>query len=244
MKAIILAAGYATRLYPLTMNKAKALLEINGKTILDYIIDKVNEVDQIDEVIIVSNHKFIDQFIKWKENNNCIKKVTIMDDGSTSDENKLGAIGDIRLAINEKNIKEEVMVIAGDNLFTYSLLELYNYFTSINKDCIVASEIGQADELKRMGVVLLDAQSKVIDFEEKPQVPKSNIAIFATYVYTKETLSLFDEYIKQGNNTDAPGHFPEWLYKKKDVYAYTFIGECYDIGTHEAYKMVQSSFRG
>lgn len=216
MKTIILAAGYATRLYPLTLDKPKALLEVNGKTILDYILDKIAEVDSVNEIIVVSNHKFINHFNAWKENKKYTKEITVMDDGTFSEETKLGAIGDIKLAIDKCNINEDIMVIAGDNLFTYSLLDFYNYYDSLKKDCIVACKLDQSNDLKRMGVVLLDKNCRVIDFEEKPKFPKSNIAIFAAYIYTQETLPLIDQYIREGNNTDAPGHFPEWLYKKKE----------------------------
>lgn len=242
MKAIILAAGYATRLYPLTLNIPKALLKIGDKTILEHIINEVETVEGIDEIIIVSNHKFYDQFIGWLGSKIFKKKLKIIDDGSMDEDNRLGAIGDIRYAITTEKIDDDIMVIAGDNYFTYRLSDLYNYYTTIQKNCIVIRKVEDINELRRIAVVLLDGSNKVLDMEEKPQFPKSNLGVYATYIYTRDTLPLFDEYLDAGNKPDAPGYFPSWLYVRRDVYAYTFNGECYDIGTHQSYKEVQEKF--
>lgn len=243
MKAIILVAGYATRLYPLTLHTPKALLDINGKTVLDYIYDEIETIDAIDEVYIVTNHKFYSHFTEWKENRETTKRIKVIDDGTSSDETKLGAIGDIRFIIEREKIKDDIMVLAGDNFFTYKLLDFYDFFMSTNKDCICVHELEDSKELKRMGVALLDEKNKVIHLEEKPENPKSNMAVYATYIYKSETLPLFETYIASGNKPDAPGYFPAWLYQRKDVYAYIFDGECYDIGTHEAYEEVKALFK-
>lgn len=242
MKAIILAAGYATRLYPLTLNKPKALLKVGGQTVLDYIIDEVETLEEINEIIIVSNHKFSNHFISWKERRNSIKNIKIIDDGTTNDENKLGAIGDISLVIKSENINEDILVIAGDNLFTFKLRDFYNFYLKKHKDCILAQENKNMDELKRMGVVLLDKGDKVLNFEEKSNQPISNIAVYASYIYLKNTLPLISQYLDENNNPDAPGYFPAWLYHKKDIYAYRFSGKCYDIGTHKSYEEIQKKF--
>jgi glucose-1-phosphate thymidylyltransferase len=243
MRAIILAAGYATRLYPLTLDRPKALLEIADRPMLDYIFAEIETIDSIDEVYIVSNHKFVSHFTEWVETRKTSKKIKVLDDGTTSDETKLGAIGDIHYVIENEKINDDIMVLAGDNLFTFSLLDFYNYYKSINKDCICVQPLNNINELKRMGIALLDERNKVIDLEEKPQEPKSNIAVYATYIYKKETLPLFETYISSGNKPDAPGYFPSWLYKRQDVYAYVFEGECYDIGTHDSYSEVNELFR-
>lgn len=243
MKAIILAAGYATRLYPLTLNMPKALLEINGVTILDYICDEIDTISSIDEILIVTNDKFYMHFEEWSKERKSNKRIKVINDGTSSDETKLGAIGDIRFLIEEQAINEDILVIAGDNFFTYKLRNFYEFYKSVDADCICAHELYDVNELKRMAVALIDDSGKVIHLEEKPQEPKSNIAVYAAYIYKKETLPLFEAYISAGNKPDAPGYFPAWLYHRKDVYAYMFDGECYDIGTHEAYTEVQELFK-
>lgn len=238
MKAIILAAGYATRLYPLTKNKPKALLPINNKPIINYIVEEIETIDAVDEIIVISNHKFADNFNEWVKTLNCSKEVSIIDDGTSSEETRLGAIGDILYTINIKDIDDELLVIAGDNFFTYKLKDYYDYYKKMNKDCICVKEFNNIEMLKQFGVAMLDENNRVLNIEEKPLKPKANTAVYATYMYKKDTIPMFKQYIEEGNKPDAPGYFIEWLYKKKDVYAYTFEGECYDIGTPQSYEDV------
>lgn len=244
MIALILAAGYATRLYPLTINKPKALLPINNKPIIDYIVDEIETIDAVDEIIVISNHKFFDCFYEWADSLKSDKKITVLDDGTTSEETRRGAIGDILYAIDEKNIDEEVLVIAGDNFFTYSLKDYYDYYKRIDKDCVCVKRFENREMLKQFGVALLDENSKVLEIEEKPAQPKTNMAVYATYMYKRDTVPMFRQYIQEGNKPDAPGYFLEWLYKRKEVYAYTFDGECYDIGTPESYRSVCEEYEG
>jgi Nucleoside-diphosphate-sugar pyrophosphorylase involved in lipopolysaccharide biosynthesis/translation initiation factor 2B, gamma/epsilon subunits (eIF-2Bgamma/eIF-2Bepsilon) len=243
MKAILLVAGYATRLYPLTINKPKALLTVNEKPIIDYIFDEIETIDEIDQVYVITNDRFYQDFYDWKQTKKSDKPIKVVNDGTNSDENKLGAIGDIRFLIQEEKIDDDVVIIAGDNLFTYRLKDMYDFYIKVDKDLLCAHELENVNELRRMAIALLDANGKVLDLEEKPQNPKSNIAVYATYMYKRETLPLFDEYIKAGNKPDAPGYFPAWLYNRKDVYAFVFNGECYDIGTPQAYAEVQDIFK-
>ncbi len=242
MKAILLVAGYATRLYPLTINTPKALLPVNGKAIADYIVDQIETIDDIDEIYVITNHKFVEQFEKWAEEHNSSKPISIIDDKTESEETRRGAIGDILYTIKEKNIDDDVMIIAGDNLFTYNLAEYYRFFKQKNSDCVCVKVFNNKEMLKQFGVALLDNDSKVIDVEEKPENPKSNNVVYATYIYKRETVPLFEKYIEEGNKPDAPGNFVVWLYNKKNVYAYEFKEECYDIGTPESYKMVCDIF--
>lgn len=242
MKAIILAAGYATRLYPLTLHTPKALLPINEKPIIDYIIEEINTISAVDEIYVVTNHKFADHFIKWAKTVKSSQQVVVIDDGTTSEENRKGAIGDISFVIDEKNIDDELMVIAGDNFFTYSLKDYYGFYQEKQKDCVCVKVWEDKTTLNQFGIALLDEKGKVLDIEEKPAHPKSNTVVFATYMYRKETVPLFAAYLAEGNKPDAPGNFPAWLYKKQDVYAYTFAGECYDIGTPESYEEVCKTF--
>ncbi len=242
MKAILLVAGYATRLYPLTKNMPKALLTIGNKPILTHIYEQLETLEAVDEVYVVTNHKFYNDFCKWVDTLKTSKKIVVIDDGTTSEDNRRGAIGDIQYTIDTMNIVDDVVIIAGDNFFTYKLKDMYNYYSSIKDDCVCVKEINNIEELKAFAVASLDNNKKIVELEEKPQTPKSNTAVFATYMYTKSTINLFNEYLKEGNKPDAPGYFVEWLYRKKSVYAYKFEGECYDIGTKEAYEAVTTLY--
>ncbi len=243
MKAIILAAGYATRLYPLTINKPKALLTINEKPIINYIVEQINTIDVVDEIYVVTNHKFIDSFANWQNEIESRAKITVLDDGTTSEQDRKGAIGDIAFVIQKMNINDELLVVAGDNFFTYPLKNYYDFYKQKDKDCVCVKVWNDEKTLRNFGIALLDQNNKVLDIEEKPENPKSNTVVFAMYLYQKDTIPLFEKYLLQGNNPDAPGNFPAWLYKQKEVYAYTFKGECYDIGTPESYQEVQALFQ-
>lgn len=243
MKAIILVAGYATRLYPLTLNTPKALLPISGKPIIDYIVEELNTLDIVNEIFVVTNHKFAEDFNKWAKNHKSNQSISILDDGTTSEETRLGAIGDILFTIKQKNIEEEMIIIAGDNFFTYKLADYYKFYKKVDKDCVCVKEFDDIELLKQYGVALLDENQKLIGIEEKPKIPKSNTAVYATYIYKKDTVPLFEKYIEEGNKPDAPGYFLEWLYTKKEVYAYIFDGECYDIGTPKSYEEVCAEFK-
>ncbi|HOI25516.1 MAG TPA: nucleotidyltransferase family protein [Caldisericia bacterium] len=240
MKAIVLAAGYATRLYPLTLNKAKALLPLAGKPILNYLMDELDKLPLLDEVFIVSNDRFAQDFDAWKKAQNYRVRITVVNDGTKSDETKLGAIGDMELVIRKYLLNEDLLVIAGDTYFTFKLIDFYHFFERCQRDCLLVKEINDNKQLQRMGVVEIDSRNQIIGFEEKPQVPKSNKASFAGYIYLQSTLPLIKNYLSKGLNPDAPGNFPAWLYKIKEVYAYSFNGDCFDIGTPESYQEVDA----
>lgn len=242
MKAIVLSAGYATRLYPLTLNTPKGLLPIGKKSILDFITDEIEKIDVIDEMFIISNHKFYENFYEWSKKRETRLKVTVFDDNTTDDSNKLGAIGDIWYTIEKGNIKDDLLVVAGDNFFTFDLRDYIDFYKKVDGDTILGKEIDSLDDLRRFANAVLDENGQVTFMEEKPRNPKSNIGIYASYIYKKETLPLIGQYLKEGNNPDAPGFFPSWLYTKKPVYCYRFQGECYDIGTPQSYKEVCEKF--
>lgn len=244
MKALILAAGYATRLYPLTKNQPKALLPVAGQAILTRIADELVTLPDLSEIIVVSNHRFIDHFSMWKKTEASSYKVpiTLVDDFTTTDSDKLGAIGDIQFVLDRIQINEPLLVIAGDNLFTYPLLAAWRVFREFDEDMILAQEIEDEEELKRFAVAEVDENMHVISLEEKPAEPRSNLAVYATYFYRADTLPLIRTYLDEGGNPDAPGNFPAWLYKQKPVRVYLFDGECYDIGTPEAYAQAQEIF--
>jgi len=243
MKAIILAAGYATRLYPLTINRPKALLPINGKPIIEYILDEIHTIPDIDETFVVSNQKFYEHFEAWANTLKHTKPVRILNDGTATEEDRRGAIGDIAFVLETCHVQDDIMVIAGDNFFTYRLKDCYDFYRKLGKDCVCAKPLPDVEELRRMAVATLAPDGRVIELHEKPENPQSNIAVYATYIYRADTLPLFFEYLAEGNKKDAPGYFVQWLYTRKDVYAYQFEGECYDIGTPKSYEEVQVLFQ-
>lgn len=242
MKAIILAAGYATRLYPLTKYTAKSLLKIGDQTILDYIVDKLARVHEVDEIFIVTNDKFYSSFVTWQTKYNGQKAIKIINDHTTSNETRLGAIADIQFVLDQEHINEDVIVLAGDNVFDFELTEFVRFYQQVGDDCITAHELDDMDELQRTGVVELDANGRVLSFAEKPQEPQSNLAVPPFYIYQQSTLPLIETYLQEGGNPDAPGNFIPWLITQKDVYAYIFTGICDDIGTIESYQKVKQQF--
>ena len=242
MKAIILAAGYATRLYPLTENMPKPLLEVSGKTILDFIVEKIERVTEIDELIIVTNNKFAGHFEEWRENGSYSKEITVVNDGTLTNETRLGAIGDIQYVIENLDIADDLMILAGDNLFDFELTDFVSYFNEVGTDCITSYYEENDAQVKRAGVVELIENQEVLSFEEKPAQPRSQYCVPAFYLYKRQTLPLFEKYLKEGNNPDAPGHFVPYLINKKTVHAYLFEGKRYDIGTIESYEAVKTIF--
>lgn len=244
MIGIVLAAGYATRLYPLTKDRPKPLLPVSGKPIIDYIVDEMETLPELSRIVVVTNHRFAGQFQEWAAAHGQAghKPVVVLDDLTTDDSNKLGAIGDIQLCIDKLGIDEDLLVIAGDNLFTYRLKDAYDFFRSHGDDTLLAKRMAPGEDLTRYAIVELDAGGRVLSLEEKPKQPKSDLAVFATYFYRRDTVPLIAQYLAEGNTPDAPGHFPAWLYKRKTARVYLFQGECIDIGTPESYAAVKDSF--
>lgn len=242
MECILLAAGYATRLYPLTENKPKALLKLGSKTILDMVAEKIEKVEDINHIYIVTNHRFAEQFSDWAKEYKGKKKVEVLDDGTTNNDNRLGAIGDIEFVIRQKNIDDELFVLASDNIFDFELTDMMDLFRSKDGDVIAAHYIEDKNVLKAMGVVKLEDGGKVTEFVEKPAEPQSNYGALPFYIYRKSTVPMIDKYLKDGNNPDAPGYFVGWLVDRADVYAYQFDVMAIDIGTPESYYEAQKLF--
>lgn len=235
MQCILLAAGYATRLYPLTENMPKALLPLGDRTILDMVVDKINAVDEVETIYIVTNDKFFQCFCDWTKQYQGSKNIRVLNDHTTANSNRLGAIGDLKYVIDQENIDDEILVMASDNIFGFPLTDFVSAYKKHHADMICAHTIKDPKELHSMGVVELDAQHKVLSFEEKPTEPKSNLGVPPFYLYQRETLPLLRQYLDEGNNPDAPGHFIPWLITKKDVYAHVFDAMRIDIGTIESY---------
>ncbi len=245
MKAIILAAGYATRLYPLTENMPKALLNVCGKPILEHLLDAFTDEKEIDEIHIVSNDRFYQQLSDWAAiiQSKYSQKIIVWNDGTTSNNNRLGAIGDIMFVLEKAHIDDDLFVAASDNLLSEPLTEYFADFRSHGCDLLLAGKLDDPEERKRYAILVLDETRRVIGLEEKPENPKTDIAAYAEYIYARETLPLFKKYIDEGNNPDSPGHFPEWLYKKKEIRAFLYGGECVDIGTVKMYNEIQKTWK-
>lgn len=245
MKVLLLAAGYATRLYPLTLNKPKPLLPIAGKPVVGFILDLIEPVQDVDEVFIVTNQKFYKAFEEWNRSFTYPKKITVINDGTTSNENRLGATGDIDFVIDKKNIRDDLAVLAGDNLFRADMSVFLNFCMSKRPSISIGLyDIKDFTLAKRYGVVLLDAEKKIIDFKEKPAKPASTLAATCLYFFPKERLTIIKEYLRTENAKDAPGYFLEWLYKRESVYGYVFSGsKWFDIGDKKSYEEADGEFR-
>lgn len=244
MKCIILAAGYATRLYPLTENFPKPLLEIQGKSILEWLIKDIETIAHIDEAIIVSNHKFYPQFLTWKDTLNTRLTVTVIDDGSTANSNRLGAVRDIGFAIEKCRIEEDILVMAGDNLLDFSIRGFIDFYNRKKATCIMRHYEPSIERLRHTGVAIVDEDSRVLLMQEKPGEPKSNWAVPPFYIYPQDDL----KYVLEGINSescsiDAPGSFIAWFCQKAEVYAYLMPGKRYDIGDMNSYNYVQSIYK-
>jgi glucose-1-phosphate thymidylyltransferase len=235
MKCVILVAGYATRMYPLTENLPKSLLRVAGKTILEHILAKVEEVSEIDEIILVSNAKFFQQFSDFSTKYRGSKPVTIVNDGTWDNEHRLGAVADLGLAIYQKKVDDDILLLAGDNLFDFSLKDFVTYFHTINADCITTYIEDNIEALQKTGVTEFDPTGHVFSFEEKPSRPRSNNAVPPFYLYTQSTLKLVQQFLNLGQNVDSPGQFIAWLVSQKKIYAYRFNGKRYDVGSLSSY---------
>jgi|TARA_Y100000310_G_scaffold345860_1_gene471651 glucose-1-phosphate thymidylyltransferase len=241
MDAIILAAGYATRLHPLTENTPKPLLEVAGKPIIEYIINKLEQVDIINKIYIVTNNKFEQNFIVWLRNFNAKKLIEIINDGTKNNDDRLGALGDIYYTIKEKNIDNDIMVIAGDNLFEISLKEVVNAFKNINNNVIVLHDVKDYELAKTYGVADVK-DSLIVDFQEKPENPKSTLISTGIYLFPKQITPLIKKYIGEGNNPDKSGSFIEWLHKIDKVYAHITDKKWFDIGSFEQLEKANKHF--
>lgn len=247
MKGIILAAGYATRLYPLTINKAKALLPVHGRPIIDHIVDEMNTLPDLDQIFVVSNHRFAGQFEAWATARRRTAgpgeiPLAVIDDRTLCEEDRLGAIGDVQYCLDQLKIDEDLLIIAGDNLFTYRLRDAWAYFCEHGDDTVLGCHMPADADLRRFAVAVLDSEGRIVNMIEKPAEPPSDIAVFATYFYRQDTLPLIRAYLESGHSPDAPGNFPVWLYPRKTVRCYLFDGVCIDIGTPESYAAVESIF--
>jgi glucose-1-phosphate thymidylyltransferase len=247
MKVLILAAGYATRLYPLTLTQPKPLLPVAGKPMIEHVLDNIAPIPGIDRVYVVTNAKFADHFQKWADNYAATKaklNFTIVNDKSTDDTNKLGAIGDIHLVMNREKIDDDLIVVAGDNLFSQTLEAFGQYIRKRNAPVLAVYDVGNLEEIKKYNSISIDGDGKITFFEEKPKDPKSTITGIALYYYPKSTLKLIHQYIAEGNNPDQPGRLVQWLYTRTPVYTWRVPGIWFDIGSKESLEEANKIFSG
>ena len=245
MKVIILAAGYATRLYPLTLTQPKPLLPVAGKPMVEYVLDNLAPIGGIDRVIVVTNAKFAGHFQKWADNYRATKSklnFTIVNDGSTDDTNKLGAIGDINYVIKQENVDDDIIIVAGDNLFSDQLGDFGKFIREKNAPVLAVYDVGNLEEIKKYNSISVDGHGKITFFEEKPKEPKSTLTGIALYFYPRATIPLIKQYIAEGNNPDQPGRFVQWLYPRVPVFTWRVPGLWYDIGSKETLEEANKIF--
>lgn len=245
MRVLILAAGYATRLYPLTKEYPKPLLEVKGRPIIDYILDKIYSVKEIDEIVVITNSKFISKFRKWRNTLRSARRIVLVDDLTKGLNDRRGAIGDMNFAITKRRIRDDLLVIGGDNLFNYDLNRFFSFAKKAGGNPVIGVyDIKDKAEAKKYGIVRLDKKRRLVDFEEKPSRPKSTLAAMCLYYFPKDKLRLLKEYItihKQGQ--DATGFYIDWLRKETPVYGFVFGGNWYDIGDFKFYNKAKSGFK-
>ncbi len=242
MKCLILAAGYATRLYPLTENFPKPLLKVREKTILDWLVDDIDSLGLVDEYVVISNHKFAHHFEDWAKAKSM--KITVVDDQTSTNETRLGAVRDIQYAIDQLKLDDEMLVIAGDNVLDFSLTKFITYAKEKNTSCIMRYYEPSEKKLQKCGVVLADEQDQILDMTEKPMEPKSHWCCPPFYFYTREDAKLVKKGIDSGCGVDAPGSFIAWLCTQTRVHAMEMPGRRYDIGNLESYRQVQEDYQG
>lgn len=242
MKAIILAAGYTTRLYPLTKNQQKPLLKVGNKTILGSIVEKMVAVEELDEIFIVTNDKFHEHFENWVDQANYDIKLTAVNDDTLSNEDRLGALGDIQHVNNTGHVRDDLLIAAGDNLFGFLLVDSVTFYKEHDGNTISMYKDAEPSQLIRCGTADIDNEGRVIGFEEKPKVVNYPYAVPTFYIIKEDNLHLFSAYQEEGNNMDANGNFIPYLLKHSSVYGFVFDEYRYDIGTLESYEQVQKLF--
>ncbi len=240
MKAVVLAAGYATRLRPLTDTWAKELLPVGGRPIVDWIVDAIVDVDSLDAVHLVTNHRKAPAFEAWARG----RAIEVHDDGTSSNDDRLGAIGDLRFVVEQAGLDDDLLVIAGDNLFDFSLADYAAFWREKGSASAVAvRDVGSLELASHYGIVALDGAARIVDFVEKPADPPSTLAATATYIFARAHVRLLDAYLAGGHSSDQPGRFVEWLCRQEPVYGWQFEGAWYDIGDREQLLVADNRLR-
>ena len=238
MKLLVIAAGYATRLYPLTLNQPKALLPVGGRPMLDRVLGALASVKP-DGIYVVTNSKFAPHFREWAA---ARPDVIVVDDGTTSDEDKLGAIGDIAFVLDQARVDDDLVVVAGDNLFSDDLVEFGAFCRARNAPVVALHDVGDLTQMSKYNAIETDEQGRITYFEEKPQNPTSTLTAIALYFYPRHVLPLIRQYVDEDNNPDQPGRLVQWLYSRVDVFTWRVPGDWYDIGSEETLRQADENF--
>ncbi len=242
MKALVLAAGYGLRLRPLTDSTPKPLLEVGGKAIVEHLLEKLKKVHELKEVFIVTNHRFYDTFRIWLNHYNSSLKIKLIDDGTLSNDDRLGAVGDINFVLKEEDLNEDLLVIAGDNLFGFSLPHFIDFFKAKSKTIVAFHDLKDMEKVrKKFGVGILDG-SKVLAFEEKPPQPKSSLASTACYLFAKKDLGHIEKSITIGK-ANNPGDLIKYLVKESEVHGFVFYQHWFDVGSFESLEEANKTFK-
>lgn len=246
MKCVVLAAGYATRLYPLTENFPKPLLPVGGKPILNWLLDDIDTFPEITGHVIISNHKFIKHFEDWKakqaDSHTITKPITILDDGSTDNDHRLGAVKDIQFAVDSLSLDDDLLIIAGDNVLDFSLAGFVAYMREKKTSCVMCHEENELKKQQKTAIITVDENGLITSYEEKPKEPKDNLAVPPFYCYRNEDVERIEEAIADGCGVDAPGSFAAWLSKQTAVHAWKMPGKRHDIGDMKSYEEAQKIF--
>jgi len=235
MKNIVIAAGYATRLGELTKNFPKPLLKIGNSTILGRMLDDIDKIEDINEHIIITNHKFAQIFEDWAKEQKYTKKITIVDDGTSTNDTRLGAVCDLLFAMDKLKIDDDMLVVAADNLLFFSFKEFVDFAKEKGTSCIMCHEQPSIEKLQRTGVIVVDDNMKVLNMEEKPQEPKSHWAVPPFYVYLKKDLKLVKHSVENGCGKDAPGNLAHYMVEKTTMHAWPMSAGRFDIGSLDTY---------
>jgi glucose-1-phosphate thymidylyltransferase len=236
MKLIILAAGYATRLYPLTLTQPKPLLEVAGRPMIEHVLDHLEDMPELTGVVVISNEKFHGHFEKWAKEyqtkHPCFP-IHVVNDKSTNADNRLGAIGDLVYALKDQSVDEDVVVVAGDNLFSQSIKAFGEFCLNKNAPVLGVYDVGRLEDTKKYSEVHTDMEGQITSFEEKPERPNTTVIGIALYYYPKDLLTTIKQYVEDGHNPDQPGRLVQWLYPRMPVYTWSLPGLWYDIGSKE-----------
>lgn len=243
MKALLLGAGYATRLYPLTKDRPKPLLPVGRKPMVEWILDRLIPVPGLDRVLVVTNARFTPHFEEWARAWRGEVPVSVLNDGTTTNENRLGAVGDMQFSIRQGKIDDDLLVVAGDNLFEFDVREAVKLGKEKGGPVVCLKDLKDAGPLiSQYSVVTLDGNRRITDFEEKPARPKSSLISICLYYFPRRTLPLIDRYLAEGNNKDQPGWYIQWLVRQVPTFGYVLDGMWFDIGDLDSYNKANALF--
>ena len=242
MKNIVIAAGYATRLGELTKNFPKPLLKIGENTILGRMLDDIDKIPEIDEHIIITNHKFAGIFEEWASIQSYTKPVTIVDDGTETNDTRLGAVCDLLFAMDKLKIDDDMLVVAADNILFFSFQEFVDFAKAKGTSCIMCHEQPSIEKLQRTGVIVLDDNDKILNMAEKPLEPKSHWAVPPFYIYLKKDLEKVRHSVDNGCGKDAPGNLAHYMVEQVEMHAWKMTAGRFDIGSLDTYKEACEKF--